>query len=544
MDDPIRNRRDTLPLAAERRIDRVCLEFENAWKSGEPPQIEQHLGTTPRPERDRLLRELLLLELDYRSRAGERPAAEEYHSRFPEETGLIEEVFQSSSGSSDDPASGTRVRYFGDYELLEKIARGGMGIVYRARQLSLNRVVALMLVLAGLFASEEEVERFHRESEAAANLQHPNIVAIYEVGQHDGQPYFSMAYVEGRSLAEIIREHPLPGAQAARYAGAVARAVEYAHQQGTLHRDLKPANILIDRNHQPQITDFGLAKRVDVDSDLTQSGQVLGSPSYMPPEQASAEHGEVGPASDVYALGAILYELLAGRPPFKAETATETLLQVLSNEPISPRELNLKVPRDLETICLKCLEKDPSRRYATAGALADDLDRFLRGEPIRARPSSKLGRAWRWCKRNPVVSSLVAGLAVVLLAGMVGVTWQWKTAEGARNVAEKEAERRRRLLYVSEMVMAEQAWKAGNVTGVEELLQRHRRRSDEEDLRGFHWFYLNQSCQRSKDASTLLHKDLVRNAAISPDGKTVAAAGYSTSVRLWDSKTKTLVRTP
>ena len=266
------NSRHTLPLDAKRRIDKVCLEFEAAWKSGQRPQIERYLSAVPAVERAGLFRELLFLDLEYRNRTGEQPAADEYHRRFPKQTELIEEVFRSSSESCGVAQPGTRIRYFGDYELLEEIARGGMGIVYKARQLSLNRVVALKLVLAGQFASEEEVERFHREAEAAANLQHPNIVAIHEVGQHDGQHYFSMAYVEGRSLAEMVRENPLSAVQAARYVDTVARAVEYAHQQRTLHRDLKPANILIDQDNQPRITDFGLARRVDADSDLTKSG--------------------------------------------------------------------------------------------------------------------------------------------------------------------------------------------------------------------------------------------------------------------------------
>ena len=490
------NSRHTLPLDAKRRIDGVCLEFEAAWKSGQRPQIEQYLSAIPAEERTGLFRELLFLDLEYRNRAGEQPAAEEYHRRFPEQAELIEEVFRNSSESCGAARPGTRIRYFGDYELLEEIARGGMGIVYRARQLSLNRVVALKLVLAGQFASEEEVERFHREAEAAANLQHPNIVAIHEVGQHDGQQYFSMAYVEGRSLAEMIRENPLPAVQAARYVETVARAVEYAHQQGTLHRDLKPANILIDRDDQPRITDFGLARRVDADSDLTKSGQILGSPSYMPPEQASGRLGEVGPGSDVYALGAVLYDLVTGRPPFKAETPTDTLLHVLHNEPVSPRALNPRVPRDLETICLKCLEKEPQRRYTSAAELSEELGRFLRGEPIHARPITAPGRTWRWCRRNPAVAALAAGLVVAVLAGFIGIAVQWGRAEDEakranltaqseslqRRKAEEAADHNRRLLYVADMNVAQQAWEAGNVERVVELLERHRPKSDEEKI--------------------------------------------------------------
>ena len=302
------------------------------------------------------------------------------------------------------PTSDLRPLDFGDYELLEEIAHGGMGIVYRARQKSLHRIVALKMMLAGQFAQPEFVQRFRAEARAIAQLQHPNIVAIHEVGEHDGQPWFSMDFVEGRTLAEVVCEGPLPGPRAATYLKAIAEAVHYAHQQGILHRDLKPSNILIDATDQPRITDFGLAKRLTSDlgpqtSDLTLTGQVLGSPNYLSPEQAAGKQAEVGPASDGYALGAMLYHLMTGRPPFQADSLTTLLRQVMETEPVSPRLLNASVPRDLETICLKCLEKQPSRRYATAQAMADELGRFLRSEPILARPVSRPEKVWRWRQR-------------------------------------------------------------------------------------------------------------------------------------------------
>ena len=286
-------------------------------------------------------------------------------------------------------------RAFGDYELLEEIARGGMGVVYKARQISLNRTVALKMILAGQLAGEEEVNRFHTEAEAAANLRHPNIVAVHEVDQIEGQHFFSMDYVDGKSLSVLVKENPLAAKTAARYVRTIARAIHYAHEQGILHRDLKPSNILIDQNDQPQITDFGLAKRVQGNSDLTATGQVLGTPGYLPPEQAAAATDQIGPASDVYSIGAILYELLTGRPPFRAETPLDTLMQVVDSQPVPPRLLNPNVPHDLETICLKCLEKRPDQRYRTAQELSGDLERYLNDEAIQASSINLLDRVTR-----------------------------------------------------------------------------------------------------------------------------------------------------
>src|SRR5438034_3391961 len=288
-------------------------------------------------------------------------------------------------------------RYFGDYELLEEIARGGMGVVYRARHLKLERIVAVKMILAGQFATKQIIQRFRGEVTAAALLQHPNIVAIHDVGIHDGQHYFSMDYVEGEDLSQLVGNRPLPPAKAARYVKLIAEAIHYAHQQGILHRDLKPSTVLVDASDQPRITDFGLAKRFGSDSQLsthdaqlTLTGQMLGSPNFMPPEQASSQRGKVGRHSDVYGLGAILYHLLTARPPFQAESFESVINQLLNTEPVSPRLLNSSVPADLETICVKCLQKDPSRRYQGAQELADELGRFLRGEPIHARPVSRV----------------------------------------------------------------------------------------------------------------------------------------------------------
>ncbi len=331
------------------------------------------------------------------------------------------------------PGSGPlRLSYFGDYELIDEIARGGMGVVYRARQVSLNRIVAVKMILSGQLAGEAEVKRFRVEAEAAANLQHPHIVAIHEIGEHEGRHYFSMDYIEGKNLAEHAHTKPLSVRETAQLVQQLAEAVHYAHQRGTLHRDLKPQNVLIDAQGRPHITDFGLAKRWDATdpagaasaSDLTRTGAIMGSPSYMAPEQASARAGEIGPATDVYSLGAILYQLLTGQPPHRGGTALETIQLVIGEEPSAPRRLRAEIPADLETICLKCLEKRPERRYATARQLAEELGRFLNHEPILARPVSALRKAWSWTIRHPWIIAVAAAVLLALSTGLAFNLWQ------------------------------------------------------------------------------------------------------------------------
>ncbi len=316
------------------------------------------------------------------------------------------------------PLSSAELRSFGDYELLGVIGQGGMGVVYRARQKSLNRLVALKMIRAG--GSPAEIRRFRNEAELAADLDHPHIVPVYEVGEHEGRLYFSLKLIEGGSLAERADHLPADPERAARLVAVVARAVHHAHQRGILHRDLKPANILLDGAGQPHVTDFGLARRVESDSSLTQSGALVGTPSYMAPEQTTGQKGVVTTAADVYGLGALLYTLLTGVPPFRADTVTDTLLWVRASAPVPPRRANPKVDRDLEAIGLKCLEKEPRQRYSSAEALADDLERWLNGEPIRARPIGRTCHLWRWCRRNPVVSGLVATTALLVVLGVVG----------------------------------------------------------------------------------------------------------------------------
>ena len=335
---------------------------------------------------------------------------------------------EKSNSRSNGFSVGDKVQYIGEYEILEEIARGGMGVVFKARQPKLKRIVALKMILAGRLADTSDVERFLCEAQAAGRLKHPNIVRVHEIGEHDGRHYFTMDFVDGSSLAESIRDESLAPRAAAEITRTVADAAHYAHQQGTVHRDLKPSNVLLDAKGEPHITDFGLAKLLDSFDEesrveLTASGQVIGTPSYMSPEQASGKRDLVGPASDVYSLGAILYASLTGRAPFVADSPVNTLLLVMQKEPVSPRALNPTVPKDLGTICLKCLTKEPHKRYGTAQELADDLSRFLEGRPVVARPIGIPGRTWRCARRNPWIAGLSTALIVLLLLGMAARTW-------------------------------------------------------------------------------------------------------------------------
>jgi eukaryotic-like serine/threonine-protein kinase len=326
------------------------------------------------------------------------------------------------------------------YEIEGVLGRGGMGVVYKARHLALKRTVALKMVLAGGHAGPQELARFRIEAEAAARLQHPNIVQIHEVGEADGHPYCALEFVAGGNLAEKVAGRPLPAREAAKLVEALARAMQLAHSRNVVHRDLKPANVLLAADGTPKITDFGLARQTDSDSGETQAGAVMGTPSYMAPEQASGHGHEAGPAADVYALGAILYHCLTGRPPFQGKTAIETLDQVRTQEPTAPSRWRAGVPLDLDTICLKCLRKEPENRYASAAGLANELVRYLNGEPIQARPVGRLERAVQWVKRNPGVAASVAGLAGVFLTAFVLVSWSYVRAEDA---LKEESQQRR-----------------------------------------------------------------------------------------------------
>jgi WD40 repeat protein/tRNA A-37 threonylcarbamoyl transferase component Bud32 len=417
------------------------------------------------------------------------------------------------------------------YEIEAELGRGGMGVVYKARQTRAGRPVALKMVLAGGHADPRELARFRAEAEAAARLAHPNVVSLYEVGEHGGLPYFSLEYCPGGSLDRKLAGTPLPPRQAAELVEVLARAVHAAHEAGVVHRDLKPANVLLAADGTPKVTDFGLAKRLD-GVGQTATGAVMGTPSYMAPEQAAGKGKEVGPAADVYALGAILYDCLTGRPPFKAATVLETLHQVLAEDPVPPRRLQPKTPRDLETVCLKCLDKDPRRRYGTALELAADLRRFLDGHPVRARAAGAGERAVKWARRRPAVAALLALVLAVTALGFAGVVWQWRRAEGARWDEADKAEALEASLYASRLALAEREWSANNLGRMGQLLD-----ACPDGLRGWEWHCLRR-LRDGTPPTVLGHGGAVVGVAFSPDGRLLATADmHAAGVKLWDPLT-------
>jgi WD40 repeat protein/tetratricopeptide (TPR) repeat protein len=447
---------------------------------------------------------------------------------------------------------GTRVRYFGDFELLEELGRGGMGVVFRARQISLNRPVAIKMIAAADLADLDELRRFQNEAEAIAGLDHPHIVPIYEVGEYQGDQYFSMKLMERGSLSQHVKTPADDVRAAARMVAAVARAVHHAHQRGILHRDLKPANILLDAEGQPHVADFGLAKRIAADSGLTRTGAIMGTPSYMSPEQASGRRAAVTTASDVYGLGAILYALLAGRPPFQGYTVLETLEKLRELAPDLPRRLNSRVSRDLETICLKCLEKEPRRRYGSAEAMAEDLERFVAGQPIQARRTTAVERVVKWARRRPAIAGLLGLLAFSVAIGFGAVVWQLgKTEEARGNLAASNNsltkanheltatnESLEDQLYGNRFALAAEFFAAfpDRVGSAGPLLEDCPRRP-----RGWEWNFLNRTQHLSPPPlARPLDLDLV---AFHPDGRRIAtAAVLDRFIQIRDDRTGVVLR--
>jgi WD40 repeat protein/predicted Ser/Thr protein kinase len=451
---------------------------------------------------------------------------------------------------------GTLVGYFGDYELIRELGRGGMGVVYKARQLSLNRPVALKLLKSELLATDDERRRFQNEAEAVALLDHQHIVPIFEVGQHEGRQYFSMKLVAGPSLDKKLAHFTSDPKAAARLVKTAAEAVHHAHQRGILHRDLKPSNILLDERGEPYVTDFGLAKRLEGDSEMTLTGAILGTPSYMAPEQASGRRGAVTTATDVYGSGAILYSLLTGRPPFQAKALADVLEQVREQPPAPPSKFDASIPRDLEIICLKCLEKDPQRRYTSGQALADDLGRYVAGEPITARPAGNFERLWLWCKRNP---RLAAALVLVVVFALLFADRRLKLAAAAVKAQlltlekfAREKELASQFIYDNQMLRIRQAWDSNDPRRFDELLlglgdEINRAGLEYSYREGFEYYYWTRMLRwddraswRSKQSALSVtdrqHYSSASDLALSPDGAKLAALGHY-GLTLWDGAT-------
>jgi serine/threonine protein kinase/WD40 repeat protein len=507
-------------------VERIARDLERRWRNGERVPVETYLTAVQGAADDDVRMDLIYAEVVAREAAGDRPGPAEYIFRFPELAERIKHQFLLHRTLLEDPApdepeaaptppTRTFAHAVPGYEILEELGSGGMGVVYMARHLELGRTVALKVLRADSCGRDPEL-RLRREAEALARVSHPHIVQIYEVGVAADQPYLALEYVPGGTLADRLRAGPMKARDAAAAVRMVALAVHAAHEQGLVHRDLKPANILLPApistpessegassrsgvipEPAVKVTDFGLVKRLD-QSDLSRTGELLGTPCYMAPEQAAGRK-DIGAAVDVYALGAILYEALSGRPPFQGDSAISVLAQVAGAEPIPPSRLRRGVPRDLEAVVLKCLEKNPAHRYAGAAALAEDLRRFLAGEPTLARPLTAPGRIVKLVRRHPLTSALLALVAGSLLLGLAGILWQWReavTARGSLQTAlDAEAEQRRQAehnLYRGRIAQVIFLWEGGQAAQARELLEYCRPRDGADDLRGWEWHYLDR----------------------------------------------------
>lgn len=421
------------------------------------------------------------------------------------------------------------------YDILDVLGQGAMGVVYKARHLRLNRLVALKRMR---LENGEGLARFQREASAVARLQHPNVVQIHEIGEHGGRPFLAFEFIDGGTLEQRMAGKPQPVSAAAGVVETLARAVHYAHAQGIVHRDLKPENVLIQLNEAsdlpfgtPKITDFGIAKQLSAAAGETQEGDVIGTPCYMAPEQAGGKPGEIGPAADIYSLGVVLYELLTGRVPFQGPNTLETLLLVRAQDPVPPRALRPQVPLDLETICLKCLQKEPHKRYGSAFALAEDLRRFLADEPIQARPVGAFERCQKWARRRPTAAALAAVVIGFALLGFPLVTTLWLKAKERALAAEARRQEAEKRFYFLRIMLAEREYADGNVFQAGELL-----RDCPRDLRDFEWHYLSRLCQAE---FIPLHGSPRKSdsAVLSPDGRHLAAVSKGHPIRIWDATT-------